>query len=62
MDLNILEVFNIFSYFKKERNASIQLNRKIINLTLPMKICINFDFQVFDTSCGIRSFTTSTYF
>ena len=62
MDLNILKLFNIFSYFKKERNASIQFNRKIINLTLPTKICNNFDTHVFDTSCRIQSFSTYPYF
>ena len=52
MDLNILGL-TYFRIVKQTALALFSFNIKIINLTFPIKICINFDTQIFYTFCGI---------
>ena len=52
----------MFSYFEKKKIGSIKFSRKIINMTFPAKICITFQFHLFNTFSWICSFTTQHYF
>ena len=48
MDLNVLNLI-YFLILQKRALTLFSFNRKIMNMILPTKICINFHTQIFNT-------------